>query len=216
MIETENYIKQKQDWPNKGRHILAQYDEESIIVYQAFNPKIANYALKNQRFGGEYSFSRMSWIKPNFLWMMYRSGWGIKAGQEFILALRLKKAFFDDVLIEAGWSSFSTERYQNHEEWKTHVQNTEVRLQWDPDHSPDGSKEERKAIQLGLKDKMLAKLNDEGIIEIINMNSLLEEQRAIALSGNWENLKTPAERVFFPSNKAKQNICLSPVNNTTE
>ena len=29
----------------------------------------------------------------------------------------------------------------------------EVRLQWDPDHTPDGCKEKRRAIQLGLKGK---------------------------------------------------------------
>ncbi|WP_422570328.1 DUF4291 family protein, partial [Erwinia billingiae] len=29
----------------------------------------------------------MTWIKPSFLWMMYRSGWGMKdPGQKRILA----------------------------------------------------------------------------------------------------------------------------------
>jgi hypothetical protein len=37
----------------------------------------------------------MSWIKPNFLWVMYRSGWGTKAGQELTLALRLRRSFFN-------------------------------------------------------------------------------------------------------------------------
>ncbi|WP_141653813.1 DUF4291 family protein, partial [Erwinia billingiae] len=25
-----------------------------------------------------FSMTRMTWIKPSFLWMMYRSGWGMK------------------------------------------------------------------------------------------------------------------------------------------
>ncbi len=207
-MKLQNYIKQKDSWPQSGRHILAQYDDESIIVYQAFRPEIAEYALKNQAFGGEYSFTRMSWIKPNFLWMMYRSGWGTKLGQEYTLALRLKRDFFEKILLNAGWSSYATDRYLSHEEWKHHVQNTTVRLQWDPDHLPNGDKEARKAIQLGLKDDMLTRLNDEGIIEILNMNSLVEEQRTIAFSNNWEALKTPLESVFTPHEDAAQNVLI--------
>jgi hypothetical protein len=62
-------------WPSQGRHILASHDEESVVVYQAYRPAIGLYAAWNQRFGGEFSFGRMSWIKPNFLWMMFRCGW---------------------------------------------------------------------------------------------------------------------------------------------
>ena len=35
---------------------------------------------------------------------------------------------------------------------------SEVRLQWDPDHHPDGSPQRRKAIQLGLRDEVRIKV----------------------------------------------------------
>ena len=41
-----------------------QYDATSIYVYQAYRPAIAAHAVKHQQFGGEFSFSRMSWISP--------------------------------------------------------------------------------------------------------------------------------------------------------
>ena len=49
-------------------------------------------AVANQTFlkCKDYSTTRMTWIKPNFLWMMYRSGWAEKKGQENILAIYLK------------------------------------------------------------------------------------------------------------------------------
>lgn len=75
---TSPYLEQQARWPRSGRHILASFDDESIIVYQAYRPMIARFAIENGFFGGEFSYSRMSWIKPNFLWMMYRSGWGTK------------------------------------------------------------------------------------------------------------------------------------------
>jgi len=68
-------------------------------VYQAYKPEIANFAVRNGFFGGaKFSFERMSWIKPNFLWMMYRSGWATKEGQENILAVKLKRSFFEEIL----------------------------------------------------------------------------------------------------------------------
>jgi hypothetical protein len=93
--------------------VLAQFDDESIVVYQAYRPSIGHYAIKNGRLGGpDFSFQRMSWVKPNFLWMMYRSGWGTKQGQEVTLGLRIRRTFFDRLLAEAvpstnAWNWFN-------------------------------------------------------------------------------------------------------------
>ena len=47
---SENHVTQeKEHWPPSGRHILAQYDDETVVVYQAFKPSIAEYAVKHQR-----------------------------------------------------------------------------------------------------------------------------------------------------------------------
>ncbi len=73
-IRTESYLAQASRWPSEGRHILAQYDDESIVVYQAYRDSIGRFAAEHGYFGGDFKLSRMSWIKPNFLWMMYRCG----------------------------------------------------------------------------------------------------------------------------------------------
>ena len=95
MLPTQPYLEQAARWPAAGRHILAQSDAKTIVVYQAYRPSIAAFALQHGVFGGpEFSFSRMSWIKPNFLWMMYRSACGTSPGQETVLSLRIAKTFF--------------------------------------------------------------------------------------------------------------------------
>lgn len=71
---TESYLAQLNRWHPAGRQILAHFDDESIVVYQAYRPEIGRFAAENGYFGGAFNFTRMSWIKPNFLWMMYRSG----------------------------------------------------------------------------------------------------------------------------------------------
>ncbi len=51
-----------------SRRIRAAYDNETIVVYQAYSPAIALPALQAQRFVAPFSRSRMTWIKPSFLW----------------------------------------------------------------------------------------------------------------------------------------------------
>lgn len=57
-----------------NNEIFALFDEKSIRVYQAYNNIIADEAINFGTFGDSFKLNRMTWIKPSFLWMMYRSG----------------------------------------------------------------------------------------------------------------------------------------------
>lgn len=192
---TEPYDCQKDRWPPSGRHILAQFDDESMIVYQAYRPAIGHFAARHGYFGGEFSLGRMSWIKPNFLWMMYRSGWGTKEGQEVTLAVRLRRDAFDEILGLAVHSSFVPEVYRTHEAWKAALDRSPVRLQWDPDHGPSGTPVERRAIQLGLRGEVLARFAREWVLAIKDISEFVREQRANA-KAPYERLVTPREDVY--------------------
>ncbi len=192
---TEPYLNQVSNWPKTGRHILAQFDENTVVVYQAYRPAIALFAAENGYFGGEFSLNRMSWIKPNFLWMMYRSGWGTKSGQEVILAVRLLRSAFDQILASAVHSNFVPEVYGSEAEWEQAVKNSAVRLQWDPDHHPSGAKLERRAIQLGLRGSVLASYAREWIVDIEDISEFVHQQRQY-LEGSRPELLTPSETVY--------------------
>lgn len=200
-LELESYLEQVKRWPTEGQHILAQYTDNYIVVYQAYRPSIGRFAAKNQYFGGEYSYSRMSWIKPSFLWMMYRSGWGEKEGQEITLAIKLKLDYFEEILKQAVVSTFNSSKYKDKEEWKKALHASNVRLQWDPDHDPQGKEIERRAVQLGIRNDMLEPFKGDGIIEIEDISAFVNEQREHALNGNTDKLVTPKEKLFIPSNK---------------
>ena len=94
----EPYTIQAARLATSGRHILAQLDDESVIVYEAYKTAVAHFAAKNGHFGGEFSLNRMSSITPHFLWMMYRCGWDLEEVQEVVLAVRLKRSAFDEIL----------------------------------------------------------------------------------------------------------------------
>lgn len=195
-ITTEPYEDQLSRWPAAGRHILAQFDADTVVVYQAYRPAIGRYAVEHQRFGGDFSFSRMSWIKPNFLWMMYRSGWGTKDGQELTLAVRLRRAAFDEILQRAVHSSYVPEAYGTVENWKACLLESPVRLQWDPDHNPHGGKQERRAIQLGLAGDILRRYAHDWILSIVDISGFVAEQRANSQSQGIAALVTPREEVY--------------------
>jgi hypothetical protein len=195
-LRMEPYLEQQQRWPESGRHILAQFDDESVVVYQAYRPQIGRFAAEHGYFGGAFKLDRMSWIKPNFLWMMYRSGWGTKEGQEVILAVWLRRSAFDAILKEAVHSTFVPEVYASEEEWKQAVARSSVRLQWDPDHDPAGDKVERRAIQLGLRGEVLARYAREWIIRIEDISSMVEGQRPCSQPMSYHQLVIPREEVY--------------------
>jgi hypothetical protein len=74
-LVTTSYPEQTIRLPKIGRHLIAQFDDKGVIVYQAYRHSIGDFAATNGYFGGDFSIDRMSWIKPNFLWMMYLSIW---------------------------------------------------------------------------------------------------------------------------------------------
>jgi len=207
-MQVERYVEQKKRWPLSGRHILASFDSKTIVVYQAYSSDIGHFAVQNGCFGGEFSYRRMSWIKPNFLWMMYRSNWGQAASQEMVLAIRIRRVFFDKILEQAVSSSYEPATFATREEWQQAVERSDVRLQWDPDHLPNGAKEERRAIQLGLRGAMLESFGKKEIVEIVDMSEFVAAQYANVVQGNIEDLLTPLERPYRPNGTASARIGL--------
>src|SRR5262245_19225013 len=98
----ERYASQAPRWPRSGETVLAQWSDAGVVVYQAYRHETADFALAHGTLGGpHFSRERMTWVKPGFLWMMFRSGWATKPGQERVLAITVKREFFDGLLRDA-------------------------------------------------------------------------------------------------------------------
>ncbi len=200
-LHVEPYASQSERLPRSGRQILAQFDDEAIVVYQAFRPAIGHWAAEHGHFGGEFSFARMSWIKTSFLWMMYRSGWADKPGQEVILAVRLQRAGFEAILAEAIPAIYDPTLYRDKAERETAVARSTVRLQWDPDRTPRGGRLGRRAIQLGLRGRTLARYAAEWILGIEDITDFVREQAELARSAAGHgDLLVPHAEVYWPAN----------------
>ncbi len=194
---TEPYNDQTAHWPTSGRHILSQYDENRFVVYQAYKPQIGHFAARHGHFGSEaFSLNRMTWVKPNFLWMMHRCGWATKENQEVILAIWLDRAGFDAILKKAVLSSYDRDIYESEAAWKRALSASAVRVQWDPDYSPVDGKLERRALQIGLGGKAAAHYAQGGwIIHIEDITDFVHEQHKNAVRP-YVNLILPRERPY--------------------
>lgn len=195
-LQLEPYGDQAAGWPAEGRHILAQYDADSVVVYRAYRPEIGHFAARNGCFGDGFSLSRMSWIKPGFLWMMHRSAWGTNEGQTVVPAVRITRAALDAILAQAVLSAYDPAVHRDEGQWLHDVAHSLVRAQWDPDYTPRNAGLTRRAIQLGLHGEMLAHYAGKWVVGIEDISPLVAALRAQVRTGTTAELSTPAERVY--------------------
>lgn len=165
--------------------IRADFDRDTIVVYQAFAAAIARPALEHQTFVAPFSFNRMTWIKPSFLWLMERSGWGQKAGQESTLAVRIARH---------GWEAALAEAVVTEQD----VEGARVHVQWDPERSLRGEKLSHRSIQVGLSRHVIRQYVSEWIVSISDMTPLVKKLRDLRRTGNYEaaGRLLPPERVY--------------------
>src|SRR5690242_19909602 len=114
------------------RQIRADFDASTVVVYQAYPAAIADPALAAGRFVAPFSFTRMTWIKPSLRWLMHRSNWARKPGQERILAVRITRTGWEQALSEAVLTGPEPAVYGSAAAWREAFSQTRVHVQWDP------------------------------------------------------------------------------------
>lgn len=178
--------------------IRATYDTQSIVVYQAYAPAIAQAALKAGRFVAPFSFRRMTWIKPSFLWLMERSNWGRKNGQEYILAVRLKRSGWDEALAKGVLTSFVPGAARNTEAWREDFNQALVHVQWDPERSLRGADLGYNSIQVGISRHLIHEYMDEWIIGLEDITPTVRKIHSLLQNGKADKalVLLPKERIY--------------------
>jgi hypothetical protein len=182
----------------KTHEIRADYDEKSIVVYQAYSEAIALPAIQHNRFVPPFSMNRMTWIKPSFLWMMERSNWGLKAGQEMVLAIRITRQGWEEALSQAALTTYDNHVYRDYNEWNERLANAPVRIQWDPERTLRGKSMEIRSIQVGLSRHIVERYVQEWTIEIKDMTPIVRKIYGLLQQGQESKAKEflPRERVY--------------------
>ena len=187
----------------KKFHIRAVYDDKTIRIYQAYNNRIADEAIKNGTFGSSFNRNRMTWIKPSFLWMMYRSGWATKENQERILAIDIKREAFDFLVENAVSSMFDVDKYESIDEWKKQVKESSIRVQWDPERDVYGNPLDYRSIQLGIRGDIVNKYLDEWIEKITDITEYVNELKLLLNDKKDISELLPKECILQPQSVTK-------------
>lgn len=198
---SENFMKKNTiNAPQPEKEIRAFYTEDFIRVYQAYSDNIADSALDNKSFvSPPFSMSRMTWIKPSFLWMMYRSGWGKKDyNQSRILAIDLSHQGFKEILSQGILSKHQHHETEQNTEWKRKIKESDVVIQWDPERDIFLNKLNYRTIQIGLRNQAVIDYCQKWIV---NISDLTKDVRHIYKLIKSDNVSEaigllPKERVY--------------------
>ncbi|MFC9849333.1 DUF4291 domain-containing protein [Streptomyces sp. NPDC060223] len=182
--------------PQRG--IRAAYTESTITVYQAYSPEIGLPAAREGRFPGVWKRDRMTWIKPSFLWMMYRCGWSAKAGQETVLAVEISRAGFEWALRHACLSSYVRGVHPDRATWQRQLRRAPARVQWDPERDLRLQPLPYRSLQLGLSGEAVRRYADEWTVAIRDITPLAREIHTLVRGGDLESATRllPPERPY--------------------
>ncbi|MGR7002048.1 DUF4291 domain-containing protein [Yinghuangia aomiensis] len=141
--------------------IRADHDARTIVVYQAYPAAVADAALAAGRFVSPFSFGRMTWIKPSYLWLMHRSNWARKPGQERILAIRITRTAWDHALTHGTLTTRHPEE----------VARADIHIQWDPERSLRGAALNHYSIQVGIGRTLIRAYADDWTTGITDLTA---------------------------------------------
>jgi hypothetical protein len=167
-------------------------------VYQAYAPEIGGPAAREGRFPSAWQRNRMTWIKPSFLWMMYRCGWGTKEGQETVLAVEISRRGFEWALAHACLSHYEQGLHPDHATWKRELKRAPARVQWDPERDLHLRPLAHRSLQLGLTGEAARRYADEWTLSITDVTPLARTVHTHVRNGALDTARSllPVEQPY--------------------
>lgn len=140
----------------------------------------------------------MTWIKPSFLWMMYRCGWAAKEGQETVLAVEITREGFDWALANAELSHYERGVHPDRATWKRNLRHAPARVQWDPERDLHLNRLPYRSLQLGLAGEASRRYADEWTVAIRDVTPLARTIHELARAGRSDEATRllPDERPY--------------------
>ena len=186
--------------------IFAAFDTTGIFVYQAFKPSIADEALRCGTFGKGFNLERMTWIKPSFGWMLYRSNYATKHRQERILKIKISHEGFQTILAQAIPTFFDPLIFTDERKWRRLLDLSEVRYQWDPDRDLCLRPLARRALQLGIRGSVVREYVNTWILGIEDVTKLAFDIRSAVEKKPKKMPQVPEEKMYEVSPEIQKTL----------
>ncbi|WP_432103944.1 DUF4291 domain-containing protein [Streptomyces sp. bgisy091] len=166
--------------------IRAHHTAATVTVYQAYRPAIGLPAARDGHFPAVWKRDRMTWIKPSFLWMMYRCGWGTKEGQETVLAVEITREGFRWALENAELSHYVRGVHPDRATWQRNLRRSPTRVQWDPERDLHLNPLPHRSLQLGLGGEAARRYADEWLVSVTDVTPLAHEVHRLVRAGDQD------------------------------
>lgn len=192
--------------------IRADYDRDSVVVYQAYSSAIADAALAADRFVSPFSFGRMTWIKPSFLWLMHRSNWAQKSGQQRVLAVRVTRLGWEKALSLGVLTSHEPSVFRTAAAWQEQFDRAQVHVQWDPERSLRGAGLPYYSIQVGLSRYVIREFAEQWVVGIEDVTPCVRKIYELLRSGQASKAQKllPPERVYPVNSAIGRRLLIEP------
>lgn len=187
--------------------IRAAYSRHTITVYQAYSPAIAEPAVRSGRFVPPFNMNRMTWIKPSLLWLMARSNWARKRGQERILAIAISRDDWLGALRAGVLTAYRGDVHGSYARWQKLFADADVHVQWDPERDLRGRKLGINSIQVGVGRALIRSYAEEWIVSIRDITPQIRKIHDLLTRGKLTEARRhlPRERPFaVPADIGKQ------------
>ncbi|MDI3404788.1 DUF4291 domain-containing protein [Streptomyces cavernicola] len=180
------------------RSIRALHTDTTVTVYQAYSPALGLPAARDGHFPAAWKRDRMTWVKPSFLWMMYRCGWGAKDGQQTVLAVEIDRAGFEWALRNACLSHYERDLHADAQAWRQELRSAPARVQWDPERDIRLRPLPYRSLQLGLTGEATRRYADEWITSITDVTPTAHTIHALVREGQLAAARAllPEEREY--------------------
>ncbi|MER6052370.1 DUF4291 domain-containing protein [Streptomyces sp. NPDC001793] len=195
--------------PEPPRRIRALHTADTVTVYQAYAPSLGLPAARDGHFPAAWKRDRMTWIKPSFLWMMYRCGWAAKADQETVLAVEISREGFDRALRRACLSHYVPGLHPDRDAWQRALRHSPARVQWDPERDLHLRPLPHRSLQLGLSGDLARAYADEWTVAIRDVTPLARKIHALVRAGDDAAARAllPDERPYPAPEEALAQLC---------
>jgi hypothetical protein len=194
------------------REIRADYDRTTVVVYQAYCPAVADAALAAGTFVEPFSFGRMTWIKPSFLWLMARSNWGRRPGQERTLAVRLRRDAWDHALSLAVPTDPAAAAYADYGSWRRAFGAAAVHAQWDTERSLRGAGLSHYSVQVGLSRAVVREYAEAWVVGLLDVSDRVRAIAELVRHGRVAEAKRrlPPERPYPVAEPTRRRLGMGP------
>ncbi|MFF4168634.1 DUF4291 domain-containing protein [Streptomyces sp. NPDC001744] len=169
--------------------VRAVHTARTVTVHQAYPPAIGLPTAREGRFPALWKRDRMTWIKPSFLWMMYRSGWGTKEGQETVLAVEITREGFEWALRNACLSHHDRGLHPDRDAWRRELRSAPARVQWDPERDLRLRPLPYRSLQLGLSGEAVRRYADEWTVSVTDVTPLAHRVHALVRAGDLDGAR---------------------------